>query len=93
MNSLYLLAGTIDVLMLSRAEQWMEKGKEGSWAAPHKPASHCGQDLATLYRTLQGPEPWGSHSLLATPSIKLSENGSSLILSKSPSCMTSKLSL
>ena len=93
-DPLYILAGVLDVLMLSRAQKCVEKGKRGvlgSYPPPRNISRH-GRDMAALNRTLQGPDSWGSHSLLATPDTKLSEHVSSLILSKSPSCVTGKLS-
>lgn len=97
-QSLLSFAGAFDVLMPSRTEHRMgrrEKGCPGQ--PPRNPTTsqlpHHGQDMAALNGTPQGPKPWGSHSLLATPNTKLSENVSSLILSKSPSCMTEKLSV
>ena len=66
-------------------------GVLGGYAPPRDISRH-GRDVAALNGTLQGPDSWGSCSLLATPNTKLSEYVSSLILSKSPTCVTGKLS-
>ena len=93
-DPLYISAGVLDVLMPSRAQKCVEKGTGGVLGSypPPRNISHHGRDEAALNGTLQGPDPWGSRSLLATPNTKLSEHVSSLILSKSPSCVTGKLS-
>lgn len=85
----YLLAGPFNVLMLSRAGQFVERvqGKPTGSLTTNW-LSHHGQDISTLTKMPAWPKAWSSHFLLATPNEKLSENVSFLILSKSTFCVT-----